>query len=174
MIVALELRGVTKRYTVGSGACIASAEVLRGVSLSVAAGESLALVGSSGAGKSTLLLCAAGLLRHEGGDVHWFGDADRAVAARRAVYHCTPADLLHSRCAGQPALHLLDVPFSAETGHTVARWINWRCDAGDAVLVGTRDHDLACHLASRVVVLRGGRLYPDARPRSRVAEDAMR
>jgi ABC-type multidrug transport system ATPase subunit len=174
VIVALELRGVTKRFSVGSGGCVATADVLRDVSLTVAIGESVALVGSSGAGKSTLMLCAAGLLGHESGEVRWFGEPDRAVAARRAVYHCAPSDLSRPRNVDQPTLHLLDVSFAGEAGHSMARWIERRCDAGDAVIVSTPDEDLARHLASRVVVLRGGRLYPDTRPRSRVAEFARR
>jgi ABC-type sulfate/molybdate transport systems ATPase subunit len=174
MIVALELCGLTKRFTAGAGGCIASVDVLRGVSLCVAAGESFALVGASGAGKSTLLLCAAGLLSHDAGEMHWFGEAGRAVAARRAVYHCTQADLLYSRPSDDPVLHLLDLQFGADGGRNMASWVGRHCDAGDAVIVATRDEDLAHHLASRVVVLRSGRLYPDARPRSRVAERARR
>jgi ABC-type multidrug transport system ATPase subunit len=170
VIAALDLCAVTKRYTVGSGSCLASADVLRGISLTVTTGESVALVGSSGAGKSTLMLCASGLLRFDSGDVRWFGESDRAVAARRAVYHCAPSDLRSSPCAAQPTLHLLDVAFAVESGRAVAGWIERRCDAGDAVIVSTRDEDLARHVASRVVVLRGGRLCPDAPPRARVAE----
>jgi ABC-type ATPase involved in cell division len=69
---------------------------------------------------------------------------------------------------------LLDVSFAGEAGHSMARWIERRCDAGDAVIVSTPDEGLARHLASRVVMLRGGRLYSDTRPRSRVAEFARR
>lgn len=174
MIVALDLRGITKRYSVGSGGCFATADVLRGVSLTVPVGESVALVGSSGAGKSTLMLCAAGLLSHESGEVQWFGEVGRAVAARRSVYHCAPSDLSRPRSVDQPTLHLLDVSFTNESARSMARWIERRCDAGDAVIVSTLDEDLARRLASRVVVLRGGRLYPDTRPRSRVAEFAQR
>ena len=43
--------------------------VLRGVDLSIATGETIALVGRSGAGKSTLLKLINGLLRPDRGDV---------------------------------------------------------------------------------------------------------
>ncbi|WP_427925041.1 ABC transporter ATP-binding protein [Streptomyces sp. cg40] len=43
---------------------------LRGVSLTVRRGETIAVVGPSGAGKSTLLACLAGLDEPSGGDVH--------------------------------------------------------------------------------------------------------
>jgi branched-chain amino acid transport system ATP-binding protein len=54
----LEARDLTVRH----GQLIA----LRGVSLSVAPGEVLAVVGANGAGKSTLLRTLAGLHKHEG------------------------------------------------------------------------------------------------------------
>ncbi len=44
---------------------------LRGASVSVAAGEILAVVGPSGSGKSTLLHCLAGIFRPDRGEV-WF------------------------------------------------------------------------------------------------------
>ncbi len=61
--------------------------VLHDVSLSVAAGERIALIGPNGAGKSTLLDVATGLLRPSAGQVHLTGvpiDAlDRLDIARR-------------------------------------------------------------------------------------------
>ena len=172
MIAALELRNVTKRFVAGWGSCVASADVLRGVSVAVAAGESLALAGPSGVGKSTLLLCAAGLLGHDGGEVRWFGDSARSVAARHAHYWCAPADLLRPPPGDKPGIHLLDLALDAAAASSIGHWIERRCDSGDAVIIATHDEDLAHHLASRVVVLRGGRLFPEARARARVAEYA--
>ena len=48
-------------------------EILRGVTLSVAAGESVGLVGPSGSGKSSLLMLMGGLERATGGEVRVLG-----------------------------------------------------------------------------------------------------
>ncbi len=48
-------------------------EILRGVTLSVAAGESVGLVGPSGSGKSSLLMLMGGLERATGGEVRALG-----------------------------------------------------------------------------------------------------
>ena len=65
----LELQDVSKSYPTGEGVL----QVLRGVSLALAAGESLALTGESGSGKSTLLHLAGGLDRPESGAIRFLG-----------------------------------------------------------------------------------------------------
>lgn len=65
MEAAVELSGVTKKYRPASG----ELTVLDQVDLTLARGESLALVGHSGAGKSTLLSLVAGLDRPTAGEV---------------------------------------------------------------------------------------------------------
>jgi len=49
------------------------AEALRGVSLSVAEGEIITLVGANGAGKSTILKTISGLVKPSSGEI-WFSD----------------------------------------------------------------------------------------------------
>jgi ABC-type oligopeptide transport system ATPase subunit len=63
----------------------AEALALRGVSLSVAAGEMVALLGASGSGNSTLLNCLAGLDEPDGGHVDLLGERlTRRPEAERA------------------------------------------------------------------------------------------
>ncbi|SCL30886.1 amino acid/amide ABC transporter ATP-binding protein 2, HAAT family [Micromonospora pallida] len=61
------------------------AQVLRGVSLTIDAGEVVTLVGRNGAGKSTLLRCVMGLHAGRSGTITLDGrDVDRLPAHRRA------------------------------------------------------------------------------------------
>jgi putative ABC transport system ATP-binding protein len=81
---ALELREVVKRYQGPP-----EVEVLRGVSLTVAGGDLLAIAGPSGSGKSTLLHVMGTLDRPTAGTVRVAGQEvgelpDRAISAFRA------------------------------------------------------------------------------------------
>src|SRR3981189_3148757 len=63
--IVLSVRNLTKTYRSAGEEIV----VLRGVNLSVAAGERVALTGESGSGKSTLLHLIAGLDKADGGEV---------------------------------------------------------------------------------------------------------
>jgi putative ABC transport system ATP-binding protein len=83
--IVLSVRDLTKTYR-SAGEQIA---VLRGVNLSIAAGERVALSGESGSGKSTLLHLVAGLDRADAGEIRLAGavvsdltDAGRAALRR--------------------------------------------------------------------------------------------
>lgn len=74
MSAALEVRDLTVRFR-SRNKVVHTA--VSGVSLSLFAGETLAIVGESGSGKTTLLRAVAGLVAKSGGSVALFGrDAD--------------------------------------------------------------------------------------------------
>ncbi|HXO65676.1 MAG TPA: ATP-binding cassette domain-containing protein [Steroidobacteraceae bacterium] len=84
----LEAREVRKSFRQGP----VLLEVLRGVQLTVAAGERLAIVGASGSGKTTLLQILGGLDAPSGGtvlvdgrDIHALGERARGVLRNRAL-----------------------------------------------------------------------------------------
>jgi putative ABC transport system ATP-binding protein len=67
--IVLSIRHLTKAYYAAGE----KVDVLRGVNLSIAAGERVALTGESGSGKSTLLHLIAGLDRVDGGEIDFSG-----------------------------------------------------------------------------------------------------
>ena len=84
----LELKDITKSFSGVDG----DVEVLRGVSLGLDAGETLALTGESGSGKSTILHISAGLevpddgnLHLEGVEINELSEAERANLRRSEV-----------------------------------------------------------------------------------------
>ncbi|ADX45064.1 Phosphonate-transporting ATPase [Paracidovorax avenae ATCC 19860] len=62
----IEIEGLQKAY--------GAHRVLQGVSLRVARGEVVCLIGPSGSGKSTVLRCINGLESYQGGEVRAFGE----------------------------------------------------------------------------------------------------
>jgi lipoprotein-releasing system ATP-binding protein len=77
----LAARGLHKSFPSGD----ARLDVLVGVDLDLAAGDSLSIRGESGSGKSTLLNLLAGLDSPDAGTVTWAGSADTG-ARRRAAF----------------------------------------------------------------------------------------
>jgi putative ABC transport system ATP-binding protein len=82
--MSLVVDGLTKTY--------GDVAVFRNVSLEVAAGEFVAIIGESGVGKSTLLNCMAGLddwnqgrVLLDGVDIGALGDQERALLRRRKI-----------------------------------------------------------------------------------------
>jgi putative ABC transport system ATP-binding protein len=80
---AVEARELYRFYRAGQEETLA----LRGVSLTVAAGEFVVVAGPSGSGKSTLVACLAGLDEPDGGSVRIGGEpiSHRPEAERAAV-----------------------------------------------------------------------------------------
>ena len=65
----IEIRNVKKKYTSGDDVV----EALRGVDISIEAGEFITIMGQSGSGKSTLLSVLGGMNHPTGGDVEMAG-----------------------------------------------------------------------------------------------------
>ena len=75
----LRCRGLVRTFADGR----LRVEVLKGVELSLGAGDTLAIVGASGSGKSTLLHCLGGLDPVTAGEVEITGEALSRLGERQ-------------------------------------------------------------------------------------------
>jgi putative ABC transport system ATP-binding protein len=80
----LRIENVVKHYRVGDGEIVRAAD---GVSLTVSAGELVALYGPSGSGKTTLLMLIAGLLVPDSGSVSVNGREISALSERDRAHY---------------------------------------------------------------------------------------
>ena len=122
---------------------------LRGVSLTVAAGETVAVTGPSGSGKSTLLACLAGLDEPDGGMVRIAGEAmSRQPEATRAR--------LRARYVGMvfQSANLLE-HLTVEQNVRLAQRLNGRVDRARCAEV-LRDLDIASRARAYPSQLSGG------------------
>jgi len=99
----LSISGVRKSYNTAEGPI----EILRGVDLRIAAGESVALTGESGSGKSTVLHLAGGLDHADGGTVVMDGkDIGLFDESERAHYRRTKVGLIFQQFNLIPSLNV--------------------------------------------------------------------
>ncbi len=172
----IELSDVRHFYVAGAGRCRAVARALDGVSLVVAPGELIGVVGGRGAGKSTLLRCAAGLLRPTIGTIRWRGapEPSRGVVYR-VVRHDAPPRLALPVAPLPAPLELLALDDADAGGEgrigALAAWLAaLRARHPQAAIVAAfASPSVARTLAERVVALDDGRVWPLA-ARARVGE----
>lgn len=92
MTLTLALTQLTKTYQ--------GVQALGNVSLSVAAGERVALLGHNGAGKSTMMKIILGLIPYDGGTVAVTGAAPGSAAARQNVAYLPENVAFHPALTG--------------------------------------------------------------------------
>lgn len=114
----LELSGVTKRFR--------RRAVLRGVHLSVRAGQVAAIVGANGSGKSTLLRICAGLVRPDAGRVARRGTVGFVPQEGGTMDLLTPQEhfVLFGAAVG------MSPGRAVSTGTHLASLLSWRPDPG--------------------------------------------
>ena len=104
--MSIELKNVSVDYIdVGDVTKDGAVHALRDVSLSVARGESLAIIGPSGCGKSTLLKVMCGLVRPSAGEVVYGGsdDVHYGFLSQTDTNVCSPDGMRTTSKAHRPA-----------------------------------------------------------------------
>jgi Cu-processing system ATP-binding protein len=109
MTTPLILSQLTKRY--------AGVTALSEVSLTVAPGQRVALLGHNGAGKSTLMKIVLGLIGHDGGEVRVMGAPPGSGVARDATAYLPESVAFHPALTGREQIaHYLRLRGQAASG----------------------------------------------------------
>ncbi|WP_018875510.1 MULTISPECIES: ABC transporter ATP-binding protein [unclassified Thioalkalivibrio] len=157
----LEARDIEQRINGPSGPL----DILRGISLAVQAGETVAILGASGSGKSTLLGLLAGLDAPSAGEVRLLGrtiseldeDGRAALRAGRVGFVFQSFQLLPALTALENALLPLELN-PAHAGEDQATLNRWASQALERVGLGERaahyPHQLSGGEQQRVAIAR--------------------
>jgi putative ABC transport system ATP-binding protein len=141
---------------------------LRGASVSIAAGELLAVMGPSGSGKSTLLHCLAGILVPDRGEIHFDGarvdtmrEADRSELRRNRFGFVFQFGQLVPELTAEENIALPLLLNGVRRAEALDRARGWFDRLDLAGLEGRRSGELSGGQAQRIALARGLVTEPD-------------
>ncbi len=101
---AIDIQGLTKTFRIGFWR--KRTEVLRGVDLQIAPGETFGLLGPNGAGKTTTLKILTGLVRPDDGEVQILGHSPANTRNRRLIGYLPETPVVYTYLTGYEFLRL--------------------------------------------------------------------
>ncbi len=163
METILQAENIERCYTIGK----TTLNVLKGVSLEIKAGETVAIMGESGSGKSTLLHVLGGLDTPKAGSVHFMGKSVYGMsAARRARFRAQNTGFVFQSFHLLPELDILEnvaLPAMTQrsTGNAKERAAELLKEVGLGERIGHRPQELSGGEQQRVALARALMNEPD-------------